>query len=163
MAQKVLINGTAYELKPSPVLIDGTKYQIGGGRTLVNGTGYDVKLSNSPTISLTGYNHIVNGTPAWKVTVDGTEYTSAGTEIEVESGTEVTVTIQGGFGYIGHVSSKQTGYIKFNGTVISGGNSGGYERTASTYTFSVTADCKMVCEGTMVGMSSAQGIVEITM
>ena len=30
MAQKVLINGTAYELKPSPVLIDGTKYQIGG-------------------------------------------------------------------------------------------------------------------------------------
>ena len=49
MAQKVLINGTAYELKPSPVLIDGTKYQIGGGRTLVNGTGYDVKLKSSLT------------------------------------------------------------------------------------------------------------------
>lgn len=32
MAQKVMINGTAYELKPSPVLIDGTKYQIGGGQ-----------------------------------------------------------------------------------------------------------------------------------
>ena len=32
MAQKVLIGGTAYELKPSPVLIDGTKYQIGGGQ-----------------------------------------------------------------------------------------------------------------------------------
>ena len=31
MAQKVLVNGTAYDLKPSPVLIDGTKYQIGGG------------------------------------------------------------------------------------------------------------------------------------
>lgn len=30
MAHKVLINGTAYEIKPSPVLIDGTKYQIGG-------------------------------------------------------------------------------------------------------------------------------------
>ena len=28
MAQKVLIGGTAYDLKPSPVLIDGTKYQI---------------------------------------------------------------------------------------------------------------------------------------
>lgn len=49
MAQKVLINGTAYDLKPSPVLIDGTKYQIGGGRTLVNGTGYDVKLGGSLT------------------------------------------------------------------------------------------------------------------
>ena len=30
MAQKVMINGTYYDLKPSPVLIDGTKYQIGG-------------------------------------------------------------------------------------------------------------------------------------
>lgn len=49
MAQKVMINGTAYELKPSPVLINGTKYQIGGGRTLVNGTGYDVKLKSSLT------------------------------------------------------------------------------------------------------------------
>lgn len=28
MEHKVLINGTAYEIKPSPVLIDGTKYQI---------------------------------------------------------------------------------------------------------------------------------------
>lgn len=32
MAHKVLINGTAYEIKPSPVLIDGTKYQIGVGQ-----------------------------------------------------------------------------------------------------------------------------------
>lgn len=28
MEQKVMINGTYYDLKPSPVLIDGTKYQI---------------------------------------------------------------------------------------------------------------------------------------
>lgn len=31
MAQKVMINGTYYDLQPSPVLIDGTKYQIGRG------------------------------------------------------------------------------------------------------------------------------------
>lgn len=55
MAQKVLIGGTLYELKPSPVLIDGTKYQIGGGRTLVNGTGYDVKLGGSLTWLLNDY------------------------------------------------------------------------------------------------------------
>lgn len=30
MAQKVMIGGTYYDLKPSSVLIDGTKYQIGG-------------------------------------------------------------------------------------------------------------------------------------
>ena len=32
MAQKVMIGGTYYDLKPSSVLIDGTKYQIGGGQ-----------------------------------------------------------------------------------------------------------------------------------
>ncbi len=32
MAQKVMIGGTYYDLKPSPVLIDGTKYQIEGGQ-----------------------------------------------------------------------------------------------------------------------------------
>lgn len=55
MAQKVLIDGTLYDLKPSPVLIDGTKYQIGGGRTLVNGTGYDVKLGGGLTWLLNDY------------------------------------------------------------------------------------------------------------
>lgn len=54
MAQKVMINSTYYDMKPSPVLIDGTKYQI-GGRTLVDGTGYDVKLGGSLTWFLNDY------------------------------------------------------------------------------------------------------------
>ena len=32
MAQKTLINGTAYEISGGSVLKDGTKYQIGGVR-----------------------------------------------------------------------------------------------------------------------------------
>ena len=59
MAQKVMIGGTYYDLKPSPVLIDGTKYQIWGGRTLIGGTGYGIKLKTSPTWYLNdslGYN-----------------------------------------------------------------------------------------------------------
>lgn len=63
MAQKVMIGGTYYDLKPSPVLIDGTKYQIGGGRTLINGTGYDIILG--PQISKTWYFNAV---------IDATEY-----------------------------------------------------------------------------------------
>lgn len=59
MAQKVLVNGTAYDLKPSPVLIDGTKYQIGGGRTLVDGTGYDIKLKSEET-------WLLNTNPKWE-------------------------------------------------------------------------------------------------
>lgn len=55
MAQKVMINGTYYDLQPSPVLIDGTKYQIGGGRTLVDWTGHDVKLDGSLTWLLNDY------------------------------------------------------------------------------------------------------------
>lgn len=52
MAQKVMINGTYYDLKPSPVLIDGTKYQIGGGRTLIGGTGYDISFAKSIPITI---------------------------------------------------------------------------------------------------------------
>lgn len=59
MAQKVMINGTYYDMKPSPVLIDGTKYQIGGGRTLVNGTGYDIKLKSEET-------WLLNTNPEWE-------------------------------------------------------------------------------------------------
>ena len=55
MAQKVMINGTYYDLKPSPVLIDGTKYQIGGGRTLIGGTGYDISLKTGETWLLNNY------------------------------------------------------------------------------------------------------------
>lgn len=39
MAHKVLINGTAYEIKPSPILIYGTKYQIGGAERWSIGQG----------------------------------------------------------------------------------------------------------------------------
>lgn len=158
---KTMIDGTGRELKAGRCLVGGTGYAVKKGRALIDGAGYDVKLSNALVVSITGHNYIVNGIPAWKVTIDGTEYTSV-EEIEVESGTEVTVTISGGYGYIGHVSSKNTGYIKFNGTVISGGYSGGFERTATTYTFSVSADCEIVCEGTSNG-TEARGFVEITM
>ena len=161
MGQKAEINGTGYDLKAGKCLVGGTAYAIKKGRTLIDGTGYDVKLSNSLVVSITGYNYIVNGIPAWKVTIDGTEYTSA-EEIEVESGTEVNVKISGGYGYIGSVPSKGTGYIKFNGTVISAGYSGGFERTATTYTFSVSADCEIVCDGKS-NYGEAQGFVEITM
>ena len=158
---KTMIDGTGRELKAGRCLVGGTGYAVKKGRALIDGAGYDVKLSNALVVSITGYNAIAFGTPAWKVTIDGTEYTTA-EEIEVESGTEVTVVVQVNTGWMSQVASKQTGYIKFNGTVISGGYIGNDERVAGTYTFLVTADCKIACEGTF-SSSQAQGIAEITM
>lgn len=98
MAQKVLIGGTAYELKPSPVLIDGTKYQIGGGRTLIGGTGYDVKLGPQKrtfTLTLPGTIYC-SGSVAFS---DGTNaiYFENGTQTqtqtrEFEPGATITIT-----------------------------------------------------------------------
>lgn len=158
---KTLIGGTGYDLKSGRLLIGGTGYAVKKGRALIDGAGYDVKLSNALVVSITGYNAIAFGTPAWKVTIDGTEYTTA-EEIEVESGTEVTVVVLVNNGWMSQVASKKTGYIKFNGTVISGGYIGNDERVSGTYTFLVTADCKIACEGTF-SSSQAQGIAEITM
>ena len=42
MANKALINGTAYTIKGGKCMVNGTVYNILKGRTLVNGTGYDI-------------------------------------------------------------------------------------------------------------------------
>lgn len=47
MGHKILIDGIACEVQPSPVLVDGIKYQIGGGRTLIDGIGRDIAFAAS--------------------------------------------------------------------------------------------------------------------
>ena len=42
MAHKILIGGTAYEVKGGKCLVNGTSYDIKKGRTLIGGTGYDI-------------------------------------------------------------------------------------------------------------------------
>ena len=42
MAHKILIGGTAYEVKGGKCLVNGTAYSIKKGRTLIGGTGYDI-------------------------------------------------------------------------------------------------------------------------
>ena len=85
MAQKVMIGGTYYDLKPSPVLIDGTKYQIGGGRTLIGGTGYDIKISGDVLIVII---EGVQDNTASDVYIDGTNITGSKT-LEVNRSSQV--------------------------------------------------------------------------
>ena len=43
-AGKVLIDGTAYDIKGGKTLIGGTAYDIKAGKTLIGGTGYDISF-----------------------------------------------------------------------------------------------------------------------
>lgn len=52
MGHKVLIGGTAYDIKGGKTLIGGTAYDIKGGKTLIDGTGYDISFGGAvPTIA----------------------------------------------------------------------------------------------------------------
>ena len=48
MAHKILIGGTAYEVKGGKCLVNGTAYSIKKGRTLIGGTGYDITFGPPP-------------------------------------------------------------------------------------------------------------------
>lgn len=125
MAQKVRINGTAYDLKPSPVLINGTKYQIRGGRTLINGTGYDIALNNKITISIIvtdGYSEYAG--EFWYATINGTKYANPG---DVFADAPTTITIYAG----GNGTSKDSGVYKDGVRVADGKVYYSFEATTS--------------------------------
>jgi hypothetical protein len=110
MAQKVLIDGTSYEVSGGKGLIGGTGYNISGGRTLVDGTGYNIILSKK-TISLTISGAIItSGSYGSYVQVGDTKYNASGT-YEIESG--VTITVAAGAARNTYLSST---YILLNGT-----------------------------------------------
>lgn len=110
MAQKVLIDGTSYEVSGGKGLIGGTGYNISGGRTLVDGTGYNIILSKK-TISLTISGVIITGRSYGSyVQVGDTKYNASGT-YEIESG--VTITVAAGAARNTYLSST---YILLNGT-----------------------------------------------
>lgn len=50
MAQKTLVDGTAYEISGGRTLVNGTGYTIKSGRTLVDGTGYTIDMSGLPPV-----------------------------------------------------------------------------------------------------------------
>lgn len=102
MAQKVMIGGTYYDLKPSPVLIDGTKYQIGGGRTLIGGTGYDVKLAKDTyTVTFTFENQSYGSEypDGYAELYYDSEKIERGTVFEVRKGSSVTFKSKSGYLY----------------------------------------------------------------
>lgn len=88
MAHKILVNGTAYEVKGGKCLVNGTGYDIKKGRTLIGGTGYDItfKPPYDPVFANNTWEQIIeachnNAVPdTWKVadqkpmTINGVDY-----------------------------------------------------------------------------------------
>ena len=91
MAQKVLINGSAYELAAGKVVKDGTAYSVGKGRTLVGGTGYDIKLGVMRTVTFSG-----SEAPLTYAQINGVKYRGSSGPIEVEPGTICTLVTDSG-------------------------------------------------------------------
>lgn len=89
MAHKVLIDGTAYEIKGGKTRVGGTAYAIKAGRTRVNATGYDISFSGVLRASCSIY--VASGSDEYKVTisVNGKTYT----QIYGSDGTPQTVDI----------------------------------------------------------------------
>lgn len=88
MIHKILVNGTAYEVKGGKCLVNGTSYSIKKGRTLIGGTGYDItfKPPYDPVFANNTWEQIIeachnNEVPdTWKVadqkpmTINGKSY-----------------------------------------------------------------------------------------
>lgn len=91
MAQKVLINGSAYELAAGKVVKDGTAYSVGKGRTLVGGTGYEIKLGVMRTVTFAGSSDALT-----YAEINGVKYTGRSGTIEVEAGTICTLVTDSG-------------------------------------------------------------------
>ncbi len=109
MAQKTLINGTAYEISGGSVLKDGTKYQIGGGKTLVGGTGYDIVISRPIIITVTGGSTQTGNRARAYVRYNGEEYASG--SFEVQPGETLRVVLES-------TSNKEKQQITLNGVVV---------------------------------------------
>ena len=88
MAHKILIGGTAYDIKGGKCLVGGTVYSIKKGRTLINGTGYDITFAptydpvfaNNTWEQIIGACHSGRVPDTWKVadhkpmTINGASY-----------------------------------------------------------------------------------------
>ena len=91
MAQKVLINGSAYELAAGKVVKEGTAYSVEKGRTLVGGTGYDIKLGVMRTVTFAGSSDALT-----YAQINGVKYRGSSGPIEVEAGTICTLVTDSG-------------------------------------------------------------------
>lgn len=119
MAQKTMIDGTAYEISGGKSMVDGTVYSIAKGRTMVDGTGYDILFGSSTiVVNITGSGSSTN----CYAQINNVSYYQA-TSLEIERGTTISLTARGTS--TGATLSK----IYLNGKVVANATSSNYSAT----------------------------------
>ena len=133
MAQKTLINGTAYKVKDGKTLVNGTAYKIKSGKTLVNGTAY--KIGMTSTLYVSGYASMEGSVndgffddTCGYITINGVKYTSAFNNVPIEEGTQISLKVS-----VSHSDQAYRCYVKLNGTTVQDGG--------GTYYFTPTNNC----------------------
>ena len=138
MAQKTLVNGTAYEITGGRTLVDGTGYSIPGGRTLIDGTGYSVSFSTPCTVAMSGSGWSTSGSMCYTHLIhNGTNYTSG--TIEANVGDTVTVKFYA-------ISSAHELSVKLNGNWVYGSGSWEGVTGSTTYDIVLTGDATFTIE-----------------
>lgn len=92
MAQKVLIDGTGYELAGGKSLMGGTGYEIKKGKCLTDGTGYEVPIESAVVVSLAVEGSAGGPSRYAGIVYAGTTY-QAGTTTSFEAKRGETLTI----------------------------------------------------------------------
>ena len=131
MAQKTMIDGTAYGISGGKSMVDGTVYSIAKGRTMVDGTGYDIPFGSSTiVVNITG-----SGSSMFcYVKINDVSYYQA-TSLEIERGTTISLTARGTS--TGATRSK----IYLNGKLVASASS---SNPAATYDFTPGDDISTV-------------------
>ena len=121
MAQKVLINGSAYELAAGKVVKDGTAYSVKKGRTLIDGAGYDIAIAEGPImITVVGGDTKTGARARAYVIYNGQKYTD--TTFEVQPGETVQVYLRA---YLSTTTAnKRKQQVTLNGVVVASFGSG---------------------------------------
>ena len=132
MAQKVLIDGTGYELAGGKTLKDGAAYSIAGGKTAIDGTAYDISISKKLSVDIQGTFTYTT------VAIDGVSYAAAGA-VKAEPDSQVTVTVSGSPAAITNSA------IYYNGSEVATGKKSGATFTPATYSFTLKSDTTIQC------------------
>ena len=141
MAQKTLINGTAYKVKNGKTLINGTAYKVKNGKTLVGGTAYKIEFY-VPTYTIT----ITRASSHGQVWINGVQYNYI-TTITVPQGTEVNFLVTGD-------SSRR---VNLNGTKVSTDISSNESLYVHTMVSNISVECN---EHSFLG--GTWGVITIT-
>lgn len=144
-----LIGGASFGINDGKCFVGGTAYAVTEGKTLVGGTGYDVSFAaGTIPVTITG----TGDSSRCYVTINGTTYYSAASDIMVSPGDIIRFTV---YGYSAALSGRVT---IDNTTVVNGTGTKTYDWTIPDY----AAVVAIVLSHTSAGGDRTYGRITVT-